>query len=179
VWILMVGAALLAATLTLAADRMLLARREASAPPTPTATPPSPTATPRPRVDVFVEAAVPSPSPSPLPSDQRDQVVRALQHAADTQRSTGLILTADRHVDLATEALLQNDASQADRELAAAKAALDEAFRLAPEDLKPQITNERFQIGRMRADLEVNPRDLDQKLRRMRHRLLLLTRVQD
>jgi hypothetical protein len=176
----MVGAALLAATLTLAADRMLLARREASALPSPTATlAASPTATPRPRVEVVVEAPLPSPTPVPLPFDQRDQVIRTLQEATDTQRSTSLILTADRHVDLAIEALLQNDASQADRDLATAKAALDEAFRLAPEDLKPQITNELLQIGRMRADLEINPRDLDQKLRRMRDRLLLLTRVQD
>jgi len=177
----MVGAALLAATLTLAADRLLLARREASAPPTPTATlaPTSVAPTARPRVEVVLESLPPSGTLVPLPSDQRDRLVRELQQAADAQRSTGLILTADRHVDLATEALLENNAAQADRELAAAKAALDEAFRLAPEDLKPQITNELFQVGRMRADLEINPRDLDQRLRALRDRLLLLTRVQD
>ncbi len=172
----MVGAALLAATLTLAADRLLLARRAASALPTPTATlPPTPIApTTRPRVEVVLQSPPPSPTPVPLPSDARDALVRDLVEAADAQGSRLLILTADRHVDLATEALLQNAASQADDELVAAQAALDEAFRLAPEDLKAQIRYELFQIGRMRADLEINPRDLDQKLRLMRDRLLAM-----
>jgi uncharacterized coiled-coil protein SlyX len=82
------------------------------------------------------------------------------------------IITAERHLTLATESLLNNDASQTERELVAATSSLNEAFALASEDLKSQISNERAEIGRMRADLEINPRDLDQKLRQMRERLL-------
>lgn len=175
-WLVVVGAALLAAVLTLTADRVLLAPRQAPASPTPSATPlPSITAaTPRPRVDVVVETTAPTPPPSPLASDQRDRVIRDLQQAADAQRSMNLILTAERHMGLATEALQQNNTKPADDELVAAQAALTEAFRFTPENLKPQLTYELFQIGRMRADLEVDPRDLDQKLQAMRDRLLAL-----
>jgi hypothetical protein len=63
---------------------------------------------------------------------------------------------------------------QADRELVAAKASLDEAFRLVAENLKPQIDTERLEVGRLRATLEINPSGLDEDLRRLRQRLISL-----
>ncbi len=169
VWLLVVSAALLAATLALAAERVFF-----SAPQTPSAaaTPPPPTATPRPQYTVLVETSPPDPSPVPIPPDRRDIVLRDLQVQANEQRSRMHIITAERHLTLATESLLNNDASQTERELVAATSSLNEAFMVASEDLKSQIGNERAEIGRMRADLEINPRDLDQKLRQMRERLL-------
>lgn len=171
VWLMIASAAVLAAVLTLAADRMFLSRSAAPVSPT---TPPDPTATPRPRVVVQIEPLPPQPTPSPLATDEHDRVLRQLQQDTTTQLNGMLILKAERQVTLAMEALLANNAAQADRELVAAQASLDEAFQIAPEDLKPQIRNERWIIGRVRADLEINPRDLDQELWRMRDRLLAM-----
>jgi hypothetical protein len=172
VWIPVVSAALLAATLTLAAERVFFDASPAPSAATPPPGYPLGAATPRPHYTVLVETPPPDPSPPPIPSDRRDIVLRDLQAQADAQRSRMHIITAERHLTLAAESLLHNDASQTERELVAATSSLNEAFALASEDLKSQISNERAEIGRMRADLQVNPRDLDQKLRQMRERLL-------
>jgi hypothetical protein len=171
IWLMIAGAAVLAAALTLAADHVLQLRRVPAGSATPL---PTPTTTPRPRVVVEIQSPEPQPSPSAFASAERDRALSQLQQDADTQLSGMLILKAERHVALAQEALLANNTSQADRELVAAKASLDDAFRLASEDLKPQITNERWMIGQVRADFEVDPRDLDEDLHRMRDRLLAL-----
>lgn len=175
-WLLVVSAALLAAVLTLAAERVFLSAPPAPSAPSAGATPPSGyplgAATPRPQYTVLVETPPPAPSPSLTPADRRDLLVRDLVQQSNAQQSRMHIITAERHLTLATESLLNNDASQTERELVAATSSLNEAFALASEDLKSQLSNERAEIGRMRADLEINPRDLDQKLRQMRERLL-------
>ena len=171
VWLMIASVALLTATLTLATDRVLLPRLAPSPTPTPS---PTPVATPRPREIVVVITPEPEPTPLPVTGEEHDLLLRRLLQESSLQRSGILVLKAERHVALAMESLLNNDPAQTDKELVAATVALDDALRVAPEDLKPQITSERWMIGRVRADLEINPRDLDHELRRMRDRLLAL-----
>jgi hypothetical protein len=166
VWLLVGSTALLTAVFILGIDRGI-ARLQVVA--TPTLAAPDPAL-----VTVVVETPEPNLEPTPLPVDDQEQLLRQLGLQATQQASGMFLLKAERQVDLALEALLVNDTARADRELVAAKTSLDEAYRLAPEELKPQIDNERFAIGRIRADLVINPHNLDEELRRMRDRLLAL-----
>jgi hypothetical protein len=166
VWLLVASAALLAAVLTLTVDRGIAMLRLQPPPMTvvPTVMP----------VSVVVQPPEPPLRPASLPAGEQEQLVQQLQQQSAWQWGCMFILKAERQIDLALDALTVNDMARADRELAAATTSLDEAFRLAPEDLKPQIDSERFTISRVRADLIVNPQDLDQELRRLRDRLLAL-----
>jgi hypothetical protein len=166
IWIVVVVAALLAAVFTLALDRAIARLRSQ----------PVPAAIDQPEqpVVVLIETPEPEIEPSALPDDQEQRLLRQLQQQSAQHLGTTFVLKAERQVTLALEALMINDMARADRELVAAQASLDEAFRLVSEDLKPQINTEQLEIGRIRADLEVNPRSLDEDLRKMRDRLLSL-----
>lgn len=166
IWLVVLVTALLASVLTLSLDRTITALRSD--------TTPTPTIGPVQQFVVVVETPEPEPEPSAIPGDDTEAALRdMLQQQARYQGFT-FVHKAIWQLAFASEALIANDGTRADRELDAARAALDEALRLLPEDLKPQIQNERLQIGRIRADLEIDPRGLDEELRRMRDRLLTL-----
>lgn len=166
VWVMVAASALLASVLTLALDRGVALLR---APETPTPT----TVSDQPVV-VVIETPEPEIEPSVLPDDEEQRLLRQLQQQSVQHLGITFVLKAERQVTLAMEALAINDMARADRELVAAQASLDDAFRLASENLKPQISTERLELGRIRADLEINPRGLDEDLRKMRDRLLSL-----
>ncbi len=166
VWLLVASTALLTAVLVLALDRgMARLQRQ----PAPTSTVPH-----TPPVMVVVQTQEPELLPTAVPVDEQAQLLRQIDQHTLQQAGGMSLLKAERQVDLALDALGVNDTARADRELVAAKTSLDEAFRLASEELKPQIDSERLAIGRVRADLVVNPHNLDEELRRMRDRLLAL-----
>ncbi|HEY0602145.1 MAG TPA: hypothetical protein VGD58_04495 [Herpetosiphonaceae bacterium] len=167
VWMLVLASALLASALTLALDRGVAALRSQ---PTPTAT----VAVPEQPIVVLIETPEPEIEPSVLPDDEEQRLRRQIEQQSAQHLGATFVLKAERQVTLAMDALATNDSARADRELVAAQASLDEAFRLVSEDLKPQINTERLEIGRIRADLEINPRSLDEDLRKMRDRLLSL-----
>jgi hypothetical protein len=166
VWVLVVVSALLAAVLTLALDRAIAVLR--SQPMS------SATVEPRQPLVVVIETPEPEIEPSALSDDQEQRLLRQIQQQSAQHLGVTFVLKAERQVTLAMEALTINDMARADRELVAAQASLDEASRLVSEDLKPQISTEQLEIGRIRADLEINPRSLDEDLRKMRDRLLSL-----
>jgi len=166
IWVIVVASALLAAVLTLALDRGIAMLRTQ-----PTTAPTAQSLQP---VVVVIETAVPELEPSVLPDDEEQRLLWQLQQQSAQHLGATFVLKAERQVTLAMEALTINDKARSDRELVAAQASLDEAFRLVSEDLKPQINTERRELGRIRADLEINPRSLDEDLRKMRDRLLSL-----
>jgi hypothetical protein len=166
VWVMMLAAALLAAVLTLALDRGIAALRAQSGTVA--------TVESQQPVVVMIETPEPEIEPSVLPDDEERRLLRRIQQQSAQHLGVTFVLKAERQVTLAMEALTTNDSARADRELVAAQASLDAAFGLVSEDLKPQIDTERFEIGRIRADLEINPRSLDEDLRKMRDRLLSL-----
>jgi hypothetical protein len=98
--------------------------------------------------------------------------VAGLQAALAHQGGLLLVARAERHTGLAAEALRWNDFAAADRELVAARAALDSAFGLLSEDLKQVIDGQRRELGRMRSDLRLNPEGMDQRLRAAQDLLL-------
>jgi hypothetical protein len=165
-WVVIVGSALLAAVLTLALDRGIAVLRSQ---PTPV-----PTVQSNQPVIVVIETPEPEIEPSVVPDDEAQRLLRQLQQQSTQQLGATFVLKAERQVTLALEALMINDTARADRELVAAQASLNEAFRLVSEDLKPQINTEQLELGRIRADLEINPRNLDEDLTKMRDRLLSL-----
>lgn len=165
VWLLVVLTALLTAILTLGLDRGIAALRVV---PTPSASDDAPSQP----VVVQLDSPAPEPVPSELPTDEVERQLLQLQQQATHHQGTTFVLKTERQISFALEALTVNDVARADRELVAAKASLDEAFKLVAEDLKPQIDTERLEIGRMRADLEINPKGLDEDLRRLRARLM-------
>ena len=165
VWLLVVLTAVLTAALTLGLDRGIAALRVV---PTPLA---SNNALPQPVVVEIVPPA-PEPEPSAIPADELERQLLQLQQQAAQHQGTTFVLKTERQISFALEALTVNDMARADRELVAAKASLDEALGLVAEDLKPLIATERLEIGRMRADLEINPKGLDEDLRRLRARLM-------
>jgi len=166
IWVVVIVSALLAAVLTLALDRAITVLRSQPLPQSATE--------PGQPVVVVIETPEPTIEPSVLPDDQEQRLLRQLQQESAQHLGATFVLKAERQITLAMEALMINDMARADRELVAAQASLDEAFRLVSEDLKPQINTERLEIGRIRADLEINPRNLDEDLRKMRDRLLSL-----
>ncbi len=170
-WAVVLGTALLTALFTVGFEQGITALRRPPVLPAATPTSLQP-------VVVQLEAPEPEPAPSVLPDDEMERQLQQLQQQAAQHQATTFVLKAERQVSFALEALAINDMARADRELVAAKASLDEAFRLVAEDLKPQIENERVEIGRMRADLDINPMGLDEDLRRLRARLMDLISAQ-
>jgi len=120
---------------------------------------------------VVVETPEPAVEPSLPPADEQQALLRQLQQQQSRSLGHDFVLTALLHLQYAAEALGVNDSRRANNELDTARASLDEAARLLPEELKPQLDSERFEIGRIRAELEIDPRDLDEDLRGMRDRL--------
>lgn len=165
VGLLVTGAALLAAMLTLTIDRGIAALRLQ-----PTATVDLPTMVP---VSV-VQTSEPPLMPTAVPANEQGQLIMQLQQQTTQQWGCLFIFKAERQIDLALDALTVNDTARADRELVAAETSLAEAFRLVSEDLKPQVDSERLAVSHVRADLVINPQNLDQELRRLRDRLLAL-----
>lgn len=166
IWLVIGVTALLSAALTLGLDRGVRALRV------------QPTITPTPAQVVPVVVVVETPAPEILPPvaglDDQQRLFRELQQQDAQHLGYTFVQKAERQISFALEALTVNDSARADRELDAARASLDAAFRLLPEELKPQIDTERLEIGRIRADVEINPRGIDEDLRRMRDRLLSL-----
>lgn len=172
IWLLILVTALLTAALTITIDRGVAALR-VQREPTPTAAP-IPTAAPPQQVIVVVETPEPELEPTPLPSDEAQSLLRQMQQQQARMQGFAFVNTALWQLKFAAEALETNDTERANRELDAARASLDSAAQLVSEDLKPQIDTERFELGRIRADLEIDPRGLDEDLRRMSDRLLTL-----
>lgn len=166
-WFALVVVALLAAALTLTIDRGI-ARLSQTPTPTPT------TQAPLQPVVVQLPTAVSEPPLPPQSEDETRQALRRLEQAIAEQRGATFVIKAVWQISFAMEALYANDLARADGELVAAKAALDEAFALVPEDIKPQLDTERLGISRIRGDLMINPRGLDDELSQMRDRLLSL-----
>lgn len=166
-WLLLILVALLASALTLTIDRGI-ARLSQVPTPTPTTQPPIQ------QVVVQLPTTPSEPPPPPGTEDETRQAIRRLEQAAAAQRGDTFVIKSVWLISFAMEALLANDIARADGELVAAKSALDEAFALAPEDIKPQLDTERLGISRIRGDLMINPRGLDDELSQMRDRLLSL-----
>ncbi len=93
---------------------------------------------------------------------------------ADLAQQGALLLVSrsERHIALASAALLTNDFGVADRELVAARTALDDAFGLVPEDLKQVIDVQRQEVGRIRSELQIDPENSDEQLRAAQDLLL-------
>lgn len=166
IWLVVAVTALLSAALTLGLDRGVQALRS------------QPAASPTPSQVAPIVVVIETPEPEILPPvaglDDQEQLFRQLQQQSAQHLGYTFVQKAERQISFALEGLMINDNAQADRELDAARASLDEAFRLLPEVLKPQIDTERLELGRIRADVETNPRGIDEDLRRMRDRLLSL-----
>lgn len=171
VWLVVLLTALIASALTLSLDRTIAALR--------TSPPPTPTVGPVQQYVVVIETPEPEPAPSALPADETAATLKLLQQQQARYEGFLFVQKAERQLAFAGEALSVNETQRADRELEAARASLDEALRLLPEDLKPQIQQERLGIGQIRADMELDPRGLDEDLRRMRDRLLALIAPQE
>lgn len=173
IWLLVLATAALTAILTIAVDRAA-GTLWASQQPTPPAVPSAPERT----YVVVVETPEPAIEPSPPPADEQQALLRQMQLQQSRTLGHDFVMTALLHLQYAAEALGVNDSRRANNELDAARASLDEAARLLPEELKPQLDSERFEIGRMRAELDIDPRDLDEDLRGMRDRLVGLIKPQ-
>lgn len=166
-WWLLLGAAILGGIAALAFDRALTAILPGTASNRVTSTV---LATREPPMVVVLPTINSSPVPAPGVDDPSH--VAALQNALVQQGGLLLVARAERHTALAAEALRWNDSTTADRELVAARAALDSAFGLLSEDLKQVIDGQRREVGRMRSELQINPEGMDQRLRAAQDLLL-------
>lgn len=166
-WWLLLGAAILGGIAALAFDRALTALLSDSAAREVAVTA---LATREPPVVVVLPTTDSTGAPAPATGDSSD--VAALQSALVQQGGLLLVARAERHTALAAEALRWNDSTTADRELVAARAALDSAFNLLSEDLKQVIDGQRREVGRMRSELQINPEGMDQRLRAAQDLLL-------
>ncbi len=167
-WLLLLLAGAAGGIAALGVDRGLQALR-----PVPTAIV-SPTAlvpTREPPVVVVLPTVNSTTAPTPAPEDPAAQIA-SLRSSLSQQGGLLLIMRAERHTSLASDALLTNDVAVADRELVAARSALDAAFGLVPEDLKQVIDGQRREVARMRAELELDPEGMDQRLRESQDLLL-------
>lgn len=135
------------------------------------ATPVLPLSTREPPDVVMLPTTVATASPTAAPGDTAAEVA-VLRGALGQQGGLLLVARAERHTALAAEALAVNDIAVADRELVAARAALDSAFGLLSEDLKQVIDGQRREVGSMRSELQVNPEGMDQRLRATQDLLL-------
>lgn len=166
IWLVVAATALLSAGLTLGLDRGIQALRSQPVPsPTPGQVAP---------IVVVIETPEPEIPPPVAGLDDQAQLFRQLQQQSAQHLGYTFVQKAERQISFAIDALMSNDNAQADRELDAARLSLNEAFRLLPEALKPQIDTERLELGRIRADVGMNPRGIDEDLRLMRDRLLSL-----
>jgi hypothetical protein len=120
-WLVVLLTALLAAVLTLGLDRGLAALQVQ---PTPTATVPGPP----PQVIVQLDTPSPEIVPTALPADEQARLLQQLSQQVGQQQGMTFVGTTIWQISFALEALSVNDMGQADRELVAAKASLDEAF---------------------------------------------------
>jgi hypothetical protein len=136
----------------------------------------TPQSTPTP--SAVVEAVV-----QPLPTPTSSPVVNAAPGSAEAmlalvradlaqQGALLLVSRSERHIALASAALLTNDFGVADRELVAARTALDDAFGLVTEDLKQVIDVQRREVGRIRSELHIDPENSDEQLRATQDLLL-------
>lgn len=170
---LLLLAALLGGLFALGAEHGVVALMPSPAP-TPTATSqPTPTAR---------TIVIPPPTPlptltaaTPLAAESQNQQLVQLKQQLALQQALVFVLRAQQHVALAAGSLNENDLTKTNQELVAAHAALDRAFEQVPEELKQGIDSERREIGRVRADLYISPEGLDDRLRAMQDRLLVLT----
>lgn len=167
-WALLIFAALLGGIAALSFDRGIAALSPA---PTPVVLPTAPLPTREPPVVVVLPTVDSTAAPTAAPGDQAAQIA-ALRGALAQQGGLLLVTRAERHLSLAASALGSNDLSVADRELVAARAALDSAFGFVPEDLKQVIDGQRREVARMRADLQLNPEGMVGRLRATQDLLL-------
>jgi len=110
-------------------------------------------------------------APTPASGDTAGEI-SALQSELTQQRALLLVLRAERHTSLASDALFTNDYAAAERELVAARAALDNAFGLVPEALKQVIDGQRREVASMRGDLQIDPEGMHERLRATQDLLL-------
>jgi hypothetical protein len=135
------------------------------------ASPTAPLPTREPPVVVVLPTVNSTAAPTAVPGDPFGQLA-ALRGELAQQGGLLLVMRAERHTALAADALTTDDFAAADRELVAARSALDGAFGLVPEDLKQVIDGQRREVARMRADLDLDPEGMDQRLRATQDLLL-------
>ncbi len=167
-WWLLLSAAILGGIAALLFERALTMLRPGDAELAATA---AALITPEPPVVVVLPTTNSTAVPTPPTGDAAAHIA-GLQAALAQQGGLLLVARAERHTGLAAEALRSNDFAAADRELVAARAALDSAFGLLSEDLKQVIDGQRRELGRMRSDLRLNPEGMDQRLRAAQDLLL-------
>ena len=159
-WLLLLAAALLGGLAALGFDRGLQALRPA---PTLVVSPTAPLPTREPPVVVVLPTINSTAAPTAASGDPAAQIA-SLRSSLAQEGGLLLVMRAERHTSLAANALQLNDFAGADRELVAARTALDGAFGLVPEDLKQVIDAQRLEVARMRADLDLDPEGMDQRL---------------
>ena len=167
-WLLLLCAAILGGLAALAFERGLAALGSAA---DLNATTTTSLPTNEPPVVVVLPTANSTAAPTAAAGDTPAQVA-SLRSALAQQGGLLLVARAERHTALAADALAVNDVAAADRELVAARAALDSAFGLLSEDLKQVIDGQRREVGRMRSELQLNPEGMDQRLRATQDLLL-------
>lgn len=167
-WLFLVLAAFLGGIAALAFDRSLAALRQEQNRGTLAATP---LPTREPPVVVVLPTTNATAAPTAAPGDTAAEVAM-LRGALSQHGGLLLVARAERHTALAAEALAVNDIVGADRELVAARAALDSAFGLLGENLKQVVEGQRREVGRMRSELQINPEGMDQRLRATQDLLL-------
>jgi hypothetical protein len=167
-WLIVLVAAAIGGLVALSVDRGLQALRPV---PTPVALSSTPLATREPPVVVILPTTMSTAAPTPAAGDLPAQVA-ALRSTLAQQGGLMLVARAERHGALAAGALAANDFPAADRELVAARAALDGAFGFVPEDLKQVIDVQRREVARMRAEMELDPEGMDERLRATQDLLL-------
>ena len=166
-WLFLLLAAILGGLAALGFERGLVALR-----PDPIPTPSPIVALPTGAPPVVVIPTIShTAAPPPAPGDAAAEVA-AVRGMLAQQSGLLLVARAERHTALAATALVSNDFMGADRELVAARAALDSAFGLVGEDLKQVIDGQRREIARMRSDLQVDPEGMDERLRATQDLLL-------
>lgn len=167
-WLLLLVAAVLGGLAALGFERGLQALR-------PTPTPVVPRAVPLPTREPPVVVVLPTinstAAPTAASGDPAGQIA-SLRSSLAQEGGVLLVMRAERHTALAAAALQVNDFAVAGRELVAARTALDGAFGLVPEDLKQVIDGQRREVGRMRAELDLDPEGMDQRLRATQDLLL-------
>jgi hypothetical protein len=135
---------------------------------------PLPTPSPTIVVEALVELA-PAPTNPPTVDaapGSLEETIALLRADVAQQGALLLVSRSERHIALASAALLSNDFGVADRELVAARTALDDAFGLVPEDLKQVIDEQRREVGRIRSELRIDPENSDEQLRATQDLLL-------
>ena len=167
VWLLLLLAAMLGGVAALGLDRGVALLESRSGPDSAATAAPA-TAAPA----VIVLPTISSTAAPTAASGDTAAEVAVLRSQLAQQAGLLLVARAERHTGLAAAALTTNDFAGADRELVAARAALDSAFGLVAEDLKQVIDGQRREVGRMRSDLQINPEGMGDRLRATQDLLL-------